>query len=1011
MSGRVGRGRCLLPLGLALLLLGRSSASSAEQRRLPALHHTAFLAHEGAPSQIVALAQTTDGYLWIASSLGLFRFDGFQFERYEPPGVPSHNIYSIWETSDGGLWISFRPSGLGYLKDGRMRFFTRPEELPSTEVHSFAPGRDGRVWASTRSGLALFDGTRWKEIGPEWGIGRQTPRHSVTSMLVDREGTFWVTVDGWAYSLKQGARVFEKRGRVGFVSAMTESPDGRLWGIGGGAFRPLTGGTGIHLDSREAEHVLIDREGSLWVIAREEGIRRFRLQAGSGSDAAESFRERDGLTGMPTALIEDREGNIWIGTNKGLDRFRPTQVMSIALPAGYRDLTLRAGDNGEVWVASAADHPLLQIRDEEPPRVVQAGRKTSSVYRDPRGVVWWGGEGGLWRQRGGKFEYFPQPRDVPPLEWFWEVFGGDGEGVLVGVGDSGVFRFREGVWSADRPAGLPDVAPDASFADAQGRTWLGYMGNRVVLLEGDRLRWFSNQDGLEIGRIRVIRGRGSHLWFGGELGLALFQDGRFRTIRVAGRESFGTVAGIVEATDGSLWLNEMNGLVHITSDEVRKVVADPNHPVAVQILDFLDGLPGAGQMNFNCSTAIEASDGKLWFATDNGLVRIDPARNPRNTVKPPVTIRSVEAGGRLYDARSPVSLPSGTSSLRIDYTALSLSIPERVQFRYRLEGLDDDWRDAGTRRAAFYTKLPPGTYRFRVVASNNDGVWNETGAAVDLSIAPRFFQTRWFLLLCVASGGVLTWTMYRWRLRQVSRRMAVRFNERLAERTRIAQELHDTLLQGFVSASMSLHVAADQVPADSPARPRLTRVLELMRIVIDEGRNAVRGLWTPQVDSLEEALSRARLELNGPEAMDFRVVSEGEPRPLTGIVREEVYRIGREALANAFLHSGAARVEVEVEFTSSKLRVLIRDDGRGIEPSVLEKGREGHWGLRVMRERADRAGARLRVWSRSGLGTEVEVTVPGTIAFRSDLEPSGKKGWWWVRRSGQPLPPDRKRSS
>jgi signal transduction histidine kinase/ligand-binding sensor domain-containing protein len=1010
VSGREKGGRCLLPLGLALLLLGSSSAGSAEQRRLSALHHTAFLAHEGAPSQVIALAQTTDGYIWIGSSLGLFRFDGFQFERYEPPGVPSHNIYALEEAPDGGLWISFRPSGLGYLKDGRIRFFTRPEELPSTEVYRFACGRDGRVWAATRFGLALFEGTRWKEIGPEWGIAKLRPPQRVTNMLADREGTLWVTVDGWAYSLKQGARVFEPLGRVGFVSAMTEAPDGHLWVSGEGAVRPLAGGTGIPLDSRKAEHILIDREGGLWVIAREEGIRRFRLQGGSGADAAESFRERDGLSGMPTALIEDREGNIWLGTNKGLDRFRPTQVMSIALPEGYRELTLRAGENGEVWIATGSDHPLLRMQGDEPFRVVQAGRKTSSVYRDPRGVVWWGGEGGLWRQRGDKFDYFSQPRDVPPAEWFWEVFGGDGEAVLVGVGDSGVFRFRDGVWSADRPAGLPDVAPDASFADAQGRTWLGYRDNRVALLDGDHLRWFSNQDGLGIGRIRVIRGRGSHLWFGGELGLALFQEGRFRTIRVAGRESFGTVAGIVEATDGSLWLNEMEGLIHITSDEVRKVVADPNHPAAVRVFDFLDGLPGAGQMNFNCSTAIEASDGKLWFATDNGLVRIDPAHDPRNAVKPPVTIRSVEAGGRSYDARSPVSLPSGTSSLRIDYTALSLSIPERVQFRYRLEGLDDDWRDAGTRRAAFYTKLPPGAYRFRVVASNNDGVWNETGAAVDLSIAPTFLQTRWFLWLCVASGGVLTWTLYRWRLRQVSRRMKLRFDERLAERTRIAQELHDTLLQGFVSASMSLHVAADQVAVDSPARPLLTRVLELMRIVIDEGRNAVRGLRTPQVESLEEALSRARLELNGPEAMDFRVVSEGEPRPLTGVVREEVYRIGREALANAFLHSGAARVEVEVEFTSSRLRVLIRDDGRGIEPSVLEKGREGHWGLKVMRERADRVGAKLRVWSRSGLGTEVEVTVPGTIAFRSDLERSGKKRWWGVWRSGQPLPPDRRRA-
>jgi signal transduction histidine kinase len=531
------------------------------------------------------------------------------------------------------------------------------------------------------------------------------------------------------------------------------------------------------------------------------------------------------------------------------------------------------------------------------------------------------------------------------------------------------------------------------------------------LLDGGQVRSFSRQDGLEIGRIRVIRGRGARLWFGGELGLAFFQDGRFRTIRVAGREPLGTVSGMVETADGALWLNEMNGIVHIPPEEVRRVSADPDYAVSVRTFDFLDGLPGAGQMNYTCSTAIESSDGRLWFATDTGLARIDPARLSRNLVPPPVSIRSVQADGHVYDVWAPVRLPSGTSGLRIEYTALSLSIPERVRFRYQLEGVDDDWRDAGTRRVAFYTNPPPGNYRFRVVASNNDGIWNETGAAVGLSIAPAFYQTTWFLLLCVASLGALAWIAYRLRLRQVSRRLDLQFNERLAERTRIAQELHDTLLQGVLSASMQLHVAADQVPPDSAARPHLTRVLELMGIVINEGRNAVRGLRTPvQLDSLEEALSRVRSEFNNPEGIEFQVVSEGDVRPLNGVIRDEVYRISREALANAFLHSGGTRIEVEVEYTSTTLRVLVRDDGRGIGRVVLEAGREGHWGLQVMRERAERAGAKLRVLSRPGAGTEVEVTVPGTIAFRHEPQQPGKKRRWLARMNGPSVPTDQKRA-
>jgi signal transduction histidine kinase len=333
---------------------------------------------------------------------------------------------------------------------------------------------------------------------------------------------------------------------------------------------------------------------------------------------------------------------------------------------------------------------------------------------------------------------------------------------------------------------------------------------------------------------------------------------------------------------------------------------------------------------------------------------------------------------------------------------LSLSAPELVRFRYRLDGYDSDWSAAGTTREAGYTNLGPRPYRFRVIASSPDGAWNGTEGAVDFVVDPLFWQTWYFrsgaVLLCAAA--ILAF--FRFRMRQLTGRLNLRFEERLAERTRIAQELHDTLLQGFLSASMQIHVATDSLPADSKAKPTLTRALQLMRQVIDEGRNAVRGLRSTGSVSLdlEQAFSLvqqehvARTKAGG--QIGFQVIVEGQQRALHPLLRDEVYSIGREALINAFRHSRASKVEVEIKYSPSHMQVLVRDDGCGIEPEILKSGREGHWGLSGMRERAEQIGARLRVYSRAAAGTEVHLSVPGRVAFQGQ---TGKRFWWPHRQN------------
>jgi signal transduction histidine kinase len=423
--------------------------------------------------------------------------------------------------------------------------------------------------------------------------------------------------------------------------------------------------------------------------------------------------------------------------------------------------------------------------------------------------------------------------------------------------------------------------------------------------------------------------------------------------------------------------------VSLSRAELDAWIADPTRQVTITALyDHTDGVE-CSWINSYYTPYAAFSGGRLYFTTRTGVGVLDPRRIHFNHVVPPVVIEQVTADGVTHDAASMPELPPLVRDLRIDYTALSLTAPRKVRFRYKLEGSDEGWQEAGTRRQAFYSDLAPGSYRFRVTACNDDGVWNEEDATLAFRVLPTFYQTKAFLLLSIAVGACAVWGTYHWRMRRVAARLAAQFDERLVERTRIAQELHDTLLQGFLGASMQLHLAVDRLPTDSPERSRMNHVLALMARVIDEGRNAVRGLRTPAAPGgdLEQAFSAIPGELELPEGVGFRVVGEGTARSLHAVVRDEVYRIGREAILNAFRHSDASSIEVEIAFARDQLCVRVRDDGRGIAPEVLDAGREGHFGLSGMRERAERIGGKLSLRSRVGDGTEVELVVPGRLVF------------------------------
>ncbi|MCO6511041.1 MAG: hypothetical protein J5I65_09625 [Aridibacter famidurans] len=986
---------------LSLFLLTQTGHSLDRSRTITQFHHTKWTSRDGAPSQVVALAQTTDGFLWIGTSRGLFRFDGVRFERFVPSDgteLPSDNIYALTATGDGGLWVSFRPTGLGFVKDGVMQVFTRKEHLPRSQIYCFGIDGKNRVWAGTHDGLALrrADGG-WDEIGKDWGFAPKRVR----TMLTDRQGTMWVAVDETIVKLEKGSDRFQETGEiVNIITALAESPDGRIWkGEAFESLRPVSAarsgapGYGIKF-SRYVGGVLFDSDGTLW-FTDEDGIKRLRNPLDLDSDILSVKDPRlevldlgDDLSGP---ILEDHEGNIWIGTPQGLHRFRYSYFVPNKASSRYRNMTLLADPVRGVWVGSSLQLPLAHI-DGESVRMFPDAMYISSVYRDFGGTVWWGRHSRLLKQVGDEITPFVQPSELTS-DWIWEVYPGHEDGHMwASAGDSGIVSFEDGQWGKrQRLSGLPDRGPSASFPESPGRTWLGYTENRVVLVENGIAKMFTFSDGIELGRIRVIRKGGGRVWVGGELGLALFDGSRFHSIETTNGGRFGTVSGIVFSRDGAMWLNEVQGVVRIPEDQVRAIVSNPGHRTEFRQFDSKDGLPGAPQMNWTVSTAVESADGRLWFATDGGLASIEPDKLIENPLPPPVSIRSLNAGEKQYDVNRAIELPQGTEDLSIEYTALSLSIPERVQFRYLLEGVDSEWRDAHSRREAFYTNLGPGEYRFRVIASNNDGVWNDEGAVLVFRILPMFYQTNWFLALCVLGAAGIVILGVRWRLEQLKYRMRLQFEERLAERGRIAQDLHDTLLQGFVSASMHMDVAVDSLPEPSPERRRFERLHEMIKRLISEGRETVKGLKSNGItdrERFEELFFEMREEFDIDHSVEFRPRVGDLPGPLHPIIGEEVRRIAHEAVFNAFRHADASSIEATLEYSARRLILSVRDDGRGIEPDIAKLGREGHWGLTGMRERAEKIGGKLKVWSSNGRGTEIQLSVPGRVAFvRSDPGP------------------------
>jgi signal transduction histidine kinase len=447
------------------------------------------------------------------------------------------------------------------------------------------------------------------------------------------------------------------------------------------------------------------------------------------------------------------------------------------------------------------------------------------------------------------------------------------------------------------------------------------------------------------------------------------------------------IRSLIFDTHNYLWLYTQCGMVKISDSELQRWWQQDDARIQFTVLDSLDGA-FSGRSPFHPTAAL-ANDGRIWFVNGSIAQVVDPNNRNSNILLPPVHVEQVSSNGRRYGIDKTTLLPTLPTNIQIDYTALSLPIPERVRFRYRLDGFDKDWQDAGNRRAAFYSNLAPGRYRFRVIASNNDEMWSEIGAVQDIEVPAAWFQAAWFRVLCAGTALALLWMLYRTRLRQVRAQTRRVLEARLAERERIARDLHDSLLQGFQGLMFRLQAVRQLLPGRAgDAAESLDSALQLGDQAIFEGRDAVENLRSASFDDRALATSLSTLgvelgaEIEHQSAPQYGLLIEGRPRQLTAVVRDEVYRIVREAARNAYRHAHAQRIETEVTFTDAELRVRVRDNGRGIDPQVLAHGQKpGHWGLPGMRERIEALGGHFDVWSEKNAGTEIELRVPADIAY------------------------------
>jgi len=978
--------------------------------------HTAWTLHNGfLNGAVYTLAQAPDGYLWLGTQTGVYRFDGVRAVALPLPSLGTTEVGTLLPARDGTLWIGTL-EGLVSWKNGVL---TERPALGRRRVNALLEDRHGTVWAGTALGgsgrlcAIRTDGTQC--YGEDGRLGS-----AVQSLYEGSDGSLWVAARNGLWRWKPDPPVLYLTTPVTERQSLAQGDQGSVLvvAVGDGSIRQLTGAgvtdypvPGLP-SSLDAARVLRDRHGGLWIGTHTHGI----LHVVDGKTSR--FTHTDGLSSdQVKALFEDREGTIWVGTAEGLDRFHELAVTSLSAAEGLAGANARsvlAARDGSLWIAMADG--LFRWKEGKvskypiPSSAATEHDEIQSLFEDEQGRIWVAAYSGLLVFADGKLTRVP----AVPVGATFAIAADNHRGLWLSVwpdsGSDGLMHLLDGKIIEQVPGQKLGGGPGTGglVPDPDGGVWLGLYTGGLSYYRDGRVRNIPLTDRPN-GSVEVLDlslDRDGAVWAATANGLTRIRNGRIATLSTANGLPCNKIHWMIDDDASAYWLYTQCGLLRVARTELDAWAADPKRTIRLTTFDAADGIRLVPTLSGMHPQVAKSSNGKIWFVNYDTVSFFDPARMTRNTLAPPVHVEQVTADHRTYLAKPGLRLPPLVRDLSIDYTALSLVAPEKVHFKCKLQGQDPDWREVINEREARYSNLAPGTYRFLVTASNNSGVWNQQGAALDFSIAPAYWQTIWFRALCVVAVLAFLCILYWLRIRQLAREFDSRLEARVEERTRIARALHDTLLQSF--NGLLLHfVTASRLLRSQPeaAQSLLDQAIAQARRAMKEGREAVQDLRssTEEPNNLAEAIGQLAAELSEsmqppeqgadsvPRPIEIRLQVEGESRRLHPIVRDEVYRIAAEALRNAYRHSQGTHVEVELRYDLRQFRLEVRDDGRGIEQELLATGgREGHFGLKGMRERAELAGGKLTVWSAPGSGTEVELSIPASRAYASTRSAHGR---------------------
>jgi signal transduction histidine kinase/ligand-binding sensor domain-containing protein len=983
VTSRLKQTRCTL---IGIVLAGFfTDARALDPNRLPSQYvREQWTTEPRFPGGVVnGIAQTADGYLWIGTDRGLIRFDGFNFRPVSLTSIAVASNVSILQLltdASGKLWI--RPQGADLVSQKEGKF--ESVRYGHGAITALSKDKHGGVLVSDiEQGTFRFTADDVQKLGPS------SP--PVISMTETADGTVWLgTLGDGLFSLAGGRATNVNAGLPDRKINSLLPIDDELW-VGtdtglyhgnGNGFRRLE----LPLGSVQVLSMLRDHDSNTW-LGTTRGLMRIN---GKGI----SFTEENELRGDGgiNALFEDREGNLWIGGTRGLGRIR---------------------DSAFVTYSSVSD-----------PRFEHNG----PVYVDPEGRTWFApAQGGLYIFQNGRV----QPVTSIPADEVVYSISGWADRVWAGRQRGGLTRlqFRNGAIASQSYTEADGLAQNTAYAvyeSRDGSAWAGTLNGGVSRFKDGRFITYTTSNGLASNTVSsILETRDGAMWFATPSGLSSFSNGQWKTYSTAEGLPSPEVNCLFEDSSGTLWSETSAGVAFLASgrfqilhespavlrepivgmaedkrgrfwiatpDHVLRVARDKLLSGAVKTIDVreygqADGLTSTEGVKRSRSVVADAA-GRIWFSLTGGLSVVDPSQIDDNSVPALPHIEAITADNNTAILAAPVRIPPSPRRITFEYTGLSLAVPARVRFRYLLEGFDSSWSQPVAAREAVYTNLGAGSYRFRLVASNSEGLWNGPEAAVGFDVEPTLTQTWWFRAAMVLCVGLVALAVYLIRMRQLTRLLNARFEERLAERVRVARDLHDTLLQSFQGLLLRFQTAYalfDTRPAD--AKDVLGNSIDQTAQAITEGREAVQGLRASTVESndLAQAITilgeQLAAEARGTTSVGMFVEVEGTPWDLHPIVRDEIYRVASEALRNAFRHAQAKQIEVEFRYDERQLRLRVRDDGKGIDATFLAaEGRAGHFGLHGMRERAKLMGGKLTVWTAAQSGTEIELIIPAAYA-------------------------------